>query len=469
MFASILGCGRTGLIFCFFAHVLYAQPVYQFNTNADAFLRIAFPTPRIQVNITRAYLERTNHFAPASFGDILNNNNTWADVMDTNGVFQIQSDVTESYWLSLLGGFRDFSDQISGQLLSATNTLRIIMVCSNLMSGSWNFSSITEKALFQRDVFQLYDVFTYCANFSRKPLDKSALQRREATIAALKSLLESLRVSESEYKELTNNFVDDLGKAAMQHRFETENSFNLSLNFLPLASARNGSGWYEMKFDASQNRHFTQFWGRSFVRVFARTPEWSQKRFYAYWDDVNQTFGDTVHLFSTVPRLPAGTQLMLVRTFAVLLKDGTIADSGIPEEVLIRAFKTSESGVDLTSSDFRGTYFYEYKLNRRLLLQNPPSLGLVRHLDGDPVFYGFNTEVPDLNTSIDAGLTTMRNNCIQCHALLHYGSSTVFSLEKPRLKESKADQFTGQLLRPVAGKPGRYKFGKLNENLDLDN
>ena len=469
MFASIFGCGRATVLLCFLAQVISAQPIYRFNTNADAFLRLAFPTPHVRVDITRAYAERTNLFVPVSFDDILNKNNTWVELVDANGSFQIQNDVTESYWLSLLGRFAHSSDQISAQLLSATNTQDIIVVCSNLVSGSWQFPSVTEKALFQRDVFQLYDIFAYCTNFSKVDMDRTVLVARDRTQAALKSLLTRLRLQESDYQELTNNFTEDMAEAANQHRFELENPFDLSHKFLPLPHALDGTGWYEMRFGSIGNRHFNHFWGRSFVRVFARTPGWSQEQLYAYWDEVNQKFGQAVHVSPDVPPVPAGTQLMLVRTFAVLLTDGTLADSGIPEEVLIRAFKTSEDGLDLNSSDFRGTYFYEYKLSRRLLLRDPASLGLVRHLDDDPVFFGFNTEVPDLGTALDAGLTTMRYNCIICHAQLHYGSSTFFSLEKPRLKDSKADQFEGSFLRPVAGKPGRYGFGRLNEYLGLDN
>ena len=109
MFASVISYRGGCISLFFFANVLYAQPVYQFNTNADVVLKSAFPTPSLHVNITLAYLERTNHFTPASFDVILNKNNTWADVMAKNGSFQVPSDATESYWLSLLGGFKDFS------------------------------------------------------------------------------------------------------------------------------------------------------------------------------------------------------------------------------------------------------------------------------------------------------------------------------------------------------------------------
>jgi hypothetical protein len=450
--------------FLLFINFLRAEPIYRFNTNADAFLRIAFPTPRIQVDITRSFLERTNHFLPTSFGDVLNKNNTWSDVMDLNGQFQISSDGIESYWLSLLGRYGNLASLISSQLLSENNTSNIRRVCSNLISENMAFSSVCEKALFQRDVLQLYYIFINCTNYSKSPIEGSAINCRDLTVTVLDRLLQRLRLTEMEYQELTNKFT----QATMQHHFEEKNPFELSRNFLPLRQALDGHDWYEMRFPANDNRHFNHYGGRSFVRVFAKTPGLSKDQFYSYWDEVNQKFGYGVHLNPDVPPLPAGTQLMLVRTFAVLLEDGTIADSGIPEEVLIRAFKTSESGLDQKSSDYRGTYFYQYKLNRRLLLQDPPSLGLVRHLDDDPMFYGFYSEVPDLNTALDAGIVTMRDNCIECHALLHYGSSTVFSLERPRLKDPKVDQFSGDLLQLVAGKNSRYTFGRINENIELD-
>jgi len=451
-----------------FSPVLYAQPVYTFARNADLFLKFAFPTPCVPVNLTVAFEERTRRFAPTNFDQIMFKNNVWGDVTETQAGYPIPEVGIESYWLSLLGRNGNYADLIPSQLLAETNTSGLIAICSNLMSEKWAFSSPAEKALFQRDVFQLYYVYVNCTNYTKTSLPGNALAGRDRTLASLRGLLDRLRLDARQYQRLANDFVENLNRGTRDHPFEEDNPFDPALNFLPLRRARDGAGWFEMRFDASQNRHFNHYGGRSFVRVFARVPGWSPERFYAYWDEVYDKFGDWVHLNSHVPALPAGSQFMLVRTFSVLMQDGTVTDSGIPEEILIRAFKTAGSAIDCQSSDFRGTYYYVYKLNRHLFLTEPASLGLVRYSDTAPTFYGFYQDVPDLNTSRDAGVATVRYNCISCHALVHYGSSTLFSLERPRLKEPGADPFSGMLLRAVPGKPSKYVWGQQNENLGLD-
>jgi hypothetical protein len=451
------------------AQFLHGQPIYTFSTNGQNFLKIAFPTPCIKVDISKAYVERTNLFIPTNFNNIVDGYSRWGDIVGSLDALKIRDDTTESYWLSLLGQNGGISCMIEPRLLSETNTSKIIMVCSNLMLEKLKFSSIFEKALFQRDVFQLYYVFINCTNFTKTPLNGSTIDRKNHTASALKELLNRLRLSETDYGILTNAFQKYLAQAIKQRRFEDDDSFNLSKNFLPLAQAIYGQDWNEMRFAASMNRHFYQYGGRSFIRVFARTPGWSSQQFYSYWDNVNKSFGGYVHLSPRVPPLPAKTQLMLVRTFTVLMEDGTVADSTIPEEVLIRAFVTTNTvNLDRNSSDYRGTYYFDYKLNRRSLLKDAASLGLVRILDSEAIFFGFYQDVPDLKAAADAGVVSMRYSCIDCHALVHFGSGTVFSLERPRLKDIAADPYSGDFLKPIAGKNSRYTFGKLNENLELN-
>lgn len=130
---------------------------------------------------------------------------------------------------------------------------------------------------------------------------------------------------------------------------------------------------------------------------------------------------------------------MLVRTFGVFMEDGTYRDSHWPEEVLIRAFKYQNPKVDISTSDFSGTVFYQYRLAREALKSKNNFLGLVRVRDDDREFFGFFGSVPDPKNAYSATTTTMRSNCISCHAELFYGINTVFSLERDPLGESRAD------------------------------
>jgi hypothetical protein len=101
-----------------------------------------------------------------------------------------------------------------------------------------------------------------------------------------------------------------------------------------------------------------------------------------------------------------------------------------PEEVTIRRLKYATERVDYSSSDFRGTQFFQYKLSRALVRKNPASLGLRRIRDDDWQFYGFYGDVPDRGNSYSDAVTTMRGNCIACHSELFYGLNTVFSFER---------------------------------------
>jgi hypothetical protein len=446
---------------------LIAQPIYRFSTNADRLYRLAFPTTSIEVHITRAYQDRTSNFIPTNIDDILIKNAEWSDLINLRGSFPISDDISESYWLSLLAPQTNCDRLVSGCLLSEENISNITMVCSNLIDEKWNFQSVFEKALFQRDVFQLYYIFMNCTNSFEMPLEKSAMDRRSNALIVLKHLLQRLRLSESEHEMLNNEFRQDIAKAMLHNHFEDKCPFDLSRNYLPLLDVLDGTNWYEMRFAASENLHFNHYGGRSFVRIFVKVP-CSQEQFYSYWDDIQKKYGDYVHTSSHVPPLLPGTQFMLVRTFAILLQDGTIADSGIPEEILVRTFKAGVRKIDSRSSDYQGTYYYAYKMSRNLLLNQPMSIGLKRRLDNQAIFYGFYQDVPDFRISHDAGLVTLRYNCIECHSLIHQGSGTVFSLEKSRLKDWTVDQFSGDLLQAVIGRPGRYIFGKYSENLALE-
>lgn len=131
---------------------------------------------------------------------------------------------------------------------------------------------------------------------------------------------------------------------------------------------------------------------------------------------------------------------MLVRTFGLLMKDGNIRDSMWPEEVIIRAFKYPCATVDLSTSDFSGTVFYQYRLAREVLAEDTRSLGLRRIGDDDEQFFGFFGDVPDLYTSYSKSTTTMRVNCIGCQAELFYGLSTIFSFERDPGWDDRANE-----------------------------
>lgn len=167
----------------------------------------------------------------------------------------------------------------------------------------------------------------------------------------------------------------------------------------------------------------------------------SREEFAKYWSGLRQSYGEDLMVSSEATALPAGTETLLVRSFGVFLDDGSYADTGFPEEVLMRNFQYEKHQFDPATSDLRGSLHYQYKLKRKRLIADPASLGLQRIRDDDPQFLGFFGEVPDPFNATSEAIGTMRFNCIGCHSETLYGVSTVFSLsvEEPASVSDEAE------------------------------
>ena len=149
-------------------------------------------------------------------------------------------------------------------------------------------------------------------------------------------------------------------------------------DYLPTVVIRPERGWYPMPFTEKASVHFEVYGGRCFVQTFIHPHGWDENRFFKYWQEISRRFGRGLHLEGKVPPLPAGSETVLVRSFGVFLTDGSFADTHVPEEILIRLFKYTESSLDMTTSDYVGTLLYQYKMQREKLLNDPSSLGLQR-------------------------------------------------------------------------------------------
>jgi hypothetical protein len=280
-------------------------------------------------------------------------------------------------------------------------------------------ADLLERALWQRDVVCGLQAVLHCQDIERHAVQAAQWQRIKD---ALEDLLEQLVFNESEYDKLKA----ELRSLANSAGFVSQCRYRLTDNYLPSVVFASTSDWHPFPSDEDPELHYLAYGGRCFVRTFIRAPGMSRAEFLDYWQKVTRRFGMNVTVSAAVPRLPAGTETVLLRTFGVFLSDGSYADSGIPEEVLVRVFKYAEATLDPQTSDGLGTLHYQYKLRRASLLEEPATLGLTRIKDNDGQFYGFFAEVPEPESS--EHLTTMRANCISCHSELLYGASTVFSL-----------------------------------------
>jgi hypothetical protein len=303
--------------------------------------------------------------------------------------------------------------------------------------------SVLQKALWQRDLFQTYGLLQSARSGLSAPDSLSLADDAELEIARLFKLT---LLSSGEYQALLK-----LRPQRVPASFVAESDFDGSQNYLPNTVIAVDRSWLEIPGTGEPFRHFKDYGGRSFIRVYVRARDLSTRQVQKLWTRLFERHGANLHTSAVGEEVPIGFESVLVRTFGVFLRDGSYRNSYWPEEVIIRQFKYPASRVDLGTSDFRGTLLYQYRMSREALLTNPHTLGLRRVAVDELQFAGFFGDVPDPHNAYSDLITTMRANCISCHSELFYGLNTVFSFERdPR---SRA---TNNLLR--AGVDGRYEL-----------
>jgi hypothetical protein len=276
-----------------------------------------------------------------------------------------------------------------------------------------------DKALAQRDSFHIFHLVSKIANAAKDEETRRValeIKRLTAMITA------SLAFTRREYRELVAMVPRNPdGFVAIRP------GFNLVPNYLPLRAVADDDSWAEIPAIGRPFAHFVAHDGRNFNRVFIRIPNSPPSAVTKLWRALFAEHGLDLHAVSTTTPAPVGMETLFVRTIGVFLSDGQYVDTRWPEEVTMRIFKYPDQTLDKTTSDFRGTLFYQYKLSRAALLKNPRSLGLRRISDDAPQFAGLLGDVPTRRGAYTNGVTTMRANCIACHEELFYGVNTVFS------------------------------------------
>ncbi|MBI1916756.1 MAG: hypothetical protein HYS12_18780 [Planctomycetes bacterium] len=432
------GCGRRG------EAEDERRPIYSFDARADRLLREMFPTSIACSGVTNAYAARDTPPAFKDLSEVFAHHSRGINrAPQALQAIEISDDYLESYWLTL-----DEANGRAKELLQRAG--RIESLARSLCESPLRFPTPLEKALFQRDVFQMCLVFVKAVEAAS---DAKSRSRAVEALRALAVLWRAVWFRDEEFRALAAlrpTRVDET-------RFTTASSFNLHSAYLPQRVLSEEAGWYEVPFDSTPASHFVDFEGRSFIRVFIKPPGMSHAAFRSYRDRMVREYGTRLVLTGKVPPLPAKTETLLVRTFGIFLWDGTYADSGFPEEVLLRLFKYDRTRLDLATSDFRGTLFYQYKMRRRDLLARTRSLGLRRIRETDAQFFGFLAEVPDAREANSETLTIMRNNCVSCHSEALYGVSTVFSLARRDAGAGKPGVVQGGLLEVVGTNRFRLK------------
>lgn len=291
--------------------------------------------------------------------------------------------------------------------------------------------AVIAKALAQRDLYQTF----LLVSEARKRARDSRQTTADRILARLGDEIRATLLDRHEYSRLIT-----ARPRSLPGEYTSELKFSLGDNYLPQVVLEPDPTWLSISNRGEPFRHFVRFRGRSFVKVYMHASDATPAQLQALRQSTFDKYGTHLHITASSAPLPKDMQAVLVRTMGVMLTDGTWRDSFWPEEVIIRAFKYPQATLDLSTSDFVGTLFYQYRMSREKLLTDRKSLGLVRVRDDDRQFFGFFGDTPDLRNSYSATTTTMRENCISCHAELFYGTSTIFSFERDPKDEMQRDE-----------------------------
>lgn len=396
--------------------------------EANALLDVMFPTSVIAWNVSRVLEDPSRLDAWKDLDDTYDHHD---EVQEASGLRAVEitfpAAPMESYWLSAADDddrMRDFLDSIT--LIRLSNILR------DLERQPVRTGSVSEKALLQRDLFHVYTVVAAAEELAEKYRngEKRAMtaELRQRTAAVLRRLL----LSDSELAELKADYAN----RSQLTEFTSEPTFRLEDDYLPQRAVTEDESWMRLNFHAKYNEHYNKYRGRSFIQVYARAPGVSRSQFRDYWSNLARTYGRSLNVSGGVPAMLPRAEFLLVRTMAVMLDDGRMANSGIVEEILIRQFAKSAPEFDSRTSDLRGTLHYQYLLDRRRLLSNPESAGLIRVHDNDPSYIGFYPRAPDTANSWNEFVNVSRFNCINCHSEFSIGSSSVFSFGYEEVRDA---------------------------------
>ncbi len=404
----------------------------------DDVVRVVFPQRARSDGITKALHYRAAGYHFTSEEEVNKYNISSAHlVAATAREVRLKTAPLESpYWVSIKreGGALDFV----GTLAAALRPDLPLKIAARRSSGR----DVLRTALAQRDMFQTYALLVRAEAQLQANRDKDQAVRLKAALA---EILQSLFLTVEEHDLLLQSLPDSLPK-----QFTGKLTYSSADNYLPRRVLRSDDSWTEFPSGGVPFRHFQDYGGRSFVKVYIRSEEASSEQLIELWRRLFDEYGSDLHSTGLSDRVPVGLQTMLVRSFGVFLVGGAYRDSGWPEEVIIRAFKYPASRLDLTTSDFRGTLFYQYKMSRAAVLRDRSSLGLVRTYDDDDQFFGFFGDVPSPRNAYSSSRTTMRSNCIGCHSELFYGLNTVFSFERDPGPDPRSASLEHNMLRKRA-------------------
>ena len=291
--------------------------------------------------------------------------------------------------------------------------------------------TLSEKAFLQRDLLQAYVFLSH----SKKILEFDSIELKllDQILIEISSVIGEIRLSEDALSELKRGF--NYGEWGGGEKW------NLKDNYLPLSDIINTNGW-KIIGNLARAHNFT-FRGSSVFRSYIKIPNYSINETIAFIDgvsEIHKQYKGKMGPPPVLPPIPEGSEVALIRTIGLINDKNEYVDTEIVEEVFLRLFKYSKPKRDAQSSDYKGTYYYHYKIDRRKFLSGE-EFYMNRRYDCDISFSGFMGEVPDYRHTLYSYVTTTASNCRECHSSQFYGTHSLFSLEKLKIEDSAKEMY----------------------------
>src|SRR5262249_35639480 len=149
---------------------------YRFDPRADRLLALLFPTTIPYSGVTNAYAERNRELAFTQLSEVCRHHSRGISLSsEVPATIDITDDNLESYWLS-----QSAANHRAEAVLQ--RAAQVEALARGLSASPLRFASPLEKALFQRDVFQI------CAVFRKAVEAISDSTARGPALAALRAL-----------------------------------------------------------------------------------------------------------------------------------------------------------------------------------------------------------------------------------------------------------------------------------------
>lgn len=297
-----------------------------------------------------------------------------------------------------------------------------------------------KRVMLQRDLWHVFDLLQKIALPEKgSPAHEVLVSRKQSLSQKVAAVIQAVSLNDEGIASLPDNYELAIlsGRFAAEHRFVGERPY------LP-PHLPNGKGdWVEIDQQGQRpedpliHTGVFGFEGRAWFRVFCRFPAAAGGREAVIRFLCDQkNFPRDAKGGLSVPDVPVGTEVALVRVLLAIDRDGEIRPTRIVEQVQLRVLKYLDGEQHPDSDSGRGQNFYQYELRRALLFDGLRYGGL-RRLSNDTPHYFFSAMPVSTFASLPRSpekpgdVRPLGQTCAICHRHENVPYRTVRNVDQP--------------------------------------